>query len=228
MAPRLFRDRRDAGRQLAVRLESYRDKAPLVLGLARGGVSVAFEVAKALEGQLDVWMVRKIHARTRPELHLGSVCEGGDVFLDLQAAALLESRVELNETIALSAAEVEERGRCLRRGRVAPDVARRTVVVVDDGVVTGATAGAALRSLRRREPAYLVLAVPIAPCWALEALERRADHVVCLAEAPGLFALGPVYDEYPPISDEEAAELLERARAAWVEPRVRQTASGQT
>src|SRR5918994_1216824 len=174
-----FRDRREAGRRLAERLSGLRDSSPLVLGLPRGGVPVAFEVANALGAPLDVLVVRKLGVPFQPELGMGAVGEDGVRVLN--ADVLRQARVteaQLAEVEARERAAVEERAARLRRGCPAFPLEGRTVVIVDDGLATGGTARAAVRVARERGAERVVLAVPVAPPETVAALRRDADEVV--------------------------------------------------
>jgi putative phosphoribosyl transferase len=210
---RLFHDRAHAGRELARSLAAYRDESPIVLGLPRGGVAVAYEVAQALGAPLDVWVVRKLGAPIQPELGMGAVAEGGEVFLDPQIVRLVgASDADVQEVVASKTAEVEERCRRFRHGRDAPDVAGKTVLLVDDGIATGGTARAALRALRRRGPRRLVLAIPVGSADTLEALSEEADDIVCPSPQTDLYAIGLWYEDFEPVEDEDVVELLDFAR----------------
>jgi putative phosphoribosyl transferase len=213
MVQRLFYDREHAGRELAKRLAAYRDQSPIVLGLPRGGVAVAYEVARALGAPLDVCVARKLGAPIQPELGMGAVAEGGEVFLDpVIVDDVGASEAEVQQVVARKTAEVEDRCKRLRRGRPAPDVSGRVVLLIDDGVATGGTARAALRAIRRRGPRRLVLAVPVGSSQTLEALAPEADEIVCLSPQPELYAIGLWYEDFEPVEDHDVVALLERAR----------------
>jgi predicted phosphoribosyltransferase/predicted alpha/beta-hydrolase family hydrolase len=204
-----FVDRQDAGRQLAARLAPLRAVRPLVVALPRGGVPVAAEVAKHLEAPLDVLVVRKLGHPRQPELAVGALGEGGVVVLDPQASTRLGvTEADLVDTMAREQAELERRVRQYRRGRPRQSVRDRTVIVVDDGLATGATARAAIEVLRRAGAGRIVLAVPVAPADALSELGRVADEVVCLTAPPDFRAVGLWYREFGQVTDDEVARLL--------------------
>lgn len=209
----MFRDRTDAGRRLAFALRRYRDEAPIVLGLPRGGVVVAYEVARALKAPLDIWVVRKIGAPGHEELGLGAISEGGDVFLNEDVLAEVGASPEQVEAmVRRKAAEVEARVQRFRRGRPPPEIEGRTAIVVDDGIATGGTVHAVLRAVRRRRPKRVILAVPVASPRALATLRPEADDVVCLESDPYLFAIGAYYQDFSQTTDEDVIALLDRAR----------------
>ena len=208
-----FRDRREAGRRLAERLSGLRTASPLVLGLPRGGVPVAFEVARALDAPLDVLVVRKLGVPFQPELGMGAVGEDGVRVLNpdvLRQARVTES--QLAEVEARERAEVEERATRLRRGRPAIPLTGRTVVIVDDGLATGGTARAAVRVARARGAERVVLAVPVAPPETVAALRADADEVVAVETPEPFFAIGGWYSDFSPTSDAEVVELLTAAQ----------------
>jgi putative phosphoribosyl transferase len=213
MAKRLFHDREHAGRELAKRLVHFRKQSPVVLGLPRGGVPVAYEIARALRAPLDVWVVRKLGAPIQPELGMGAVAEGGEVFVDTQIVREVgASEADVQEVIARKTAEVEERCKRFRRGRTAPDLADKTVLLVDDGIATGGTARAALRAIRRRKPRRVVLAVPVASTDTLESLAPEADEIVCLSPQPELYAIGLWYEDFRPVEDDDVVAILDKAQ----------------
>jgi putative phosphoribosyl transferase len=209
-----FRDRREAGRRLAERLSGLRASSPLVLGLPRGGVPVAFEVANALGAPLDVLVVRKLGVPFQPELGMGAVGEDGVRVLNpdvLRQAGATETQLAAVE--ARERAEVEDRAVRLRRGRPAIPLQGRTVVIVDDGLATGGTARAAVHVARARGAERVILAVPVAPPETVAALHRDADDVVAVESPEPFFAIGGWYTDFSPTSDDEVIQLLARRGA---------------
>jgi predicted phosphoribosyltransferase len=209
-----FQDRVHAGRLLAARLSEYRGRPDLlVLGLPRGGVPVAFEVAQALGAPLDVYIVRKLGAPGHEELAMGAIASGGVRVLN--EAVVRSMRVSAEEIEAVARAEEEElrrQERVYRGERPPPDVSGRTVILVDDGLATGSTMHAAVVALRQNGPRELVIAVPTAPPETCAELEAEADRVVCAVTPQPFFAIGVWYRDFSPTSDQEVRELLERAR----------------
>jgi putative phosphoribosyl transferase len=220
---RRFADRHAAGRELAERLSSLATEDPIVLGLARGGVPVAYEVAQTLRAPLDVLVVRKIGAPGNPEYGIGAIAEGDVRFLNQQAVRhLLVSVEELEAAVARARAEVDARVQRYRGGRPPHEVKGRTAIVVDDGLATGGTARAALRAVSRRDPRRLILAVPVGAPETVESLREEADEVICLLEPELMWAVGLWYQHFEPTSDAEIAKLLAGGAA---DPPPRSTAS---
>ena len=211
----LFEDRRDAGRRLAAALSGYRESRPVVLALPRGGVPVGFEVAKALAAPLDVLLVRKIGAPGHEELGLGALVDGQDPQLVLNHDVIRTVRpppgyIEAEKQRQL--VEIERRRRQYVGDRPPTPVEGQTVIVVDDGIATGATVKAALRGVSQHRPARLVLAVPVAPADSLDELVTEGDDIVCLATPEPFFAVGPHYRDFTQTKDEEVIRLLDEAR----------------
>jgi putative phosphoribosyl transferase len=202
-----FLDRSDAGRQLA----GYKDQHPVILALPRGGVSVAAEVAAALDAPLDLILVRKLGVPAEPELAMGAVVDGAVPIVVRNDDVIRITGVdetEFNATRDAELAEIEGRRRRYLGDRERADVAGRTAIVIDDGIATGATIRAALRATRMRKPRKLVVAVPVAPTESLE--ELRADEIVCIERYECFGAIGAYYADFQQVSDEEVIETLKR------------------
>jgi putative phosphoribosyl transferase len=212
MTTHFFHDRRDAGQQLAARLAGLRDQHPVVLGLPRGGIPVAYEVARALAAPLDVLIVRKLGLPAQPELGMGAIGEGGTRVLNRQLMSA--ARVTEREVAAVEArerTELERRARRYRRDRPMISLQGRTVIVVDDGLATGGTALAAIHVAREQGATKVVLAVPVAPPETIRTLTDEADDVVALYTPDDFRALGLWYADFSQTSDEEVVRLLEDA-----------------
>lgn len=205
----MFQDRTDAGRRLASALESYRASRPLVIGLPRGGVPVAVEVARALGAEWDVLVVRKLGSPSNPEFAIGAVGEGGVVITHPAAMSISGvSSDALAAMVAETSREIESRVARFRGGRPMPDMHDRTVIVVDDGVATGATASAAVGVLRALGVGRVVVALPVGARDSVAALRRTADEVVCLEQPHEFQAVGQFYDDFRPTTDAEVVALL--------------------
>lgn len=207
-----FRDRVDAGRRLAARLEPLRDASPIVLALPRGGVPVAYEIARSLDAPLEVLAVRKLGVPQNPELGMGAIAEDGTGVIDTtlaKAAGVSES--ELRRTMDRETAELHRRVTTYRGGRPMLDLADRTVIVVDDGVATGSTDLAALRAVRKLNPRRVILAVPVCARESAARLEEDADQIVSLVTPAELDGVGRWYDDFSQVSDEAVLRLLRDA-----------------
>jgi len=212
-----FADRREAGQRLADALTRFKDKQPVVLALPRGGVPVGFEIAARLNARLDVVLVRKIGHPWSPELAVGALADGEppERFIDEASVTELNvPRAYLDEETARQAREIEHRRRLYFGDRSPFDIRNHTAIVVDDGIATGATMRAALRAVRKRGPATLVLAVPVAPESTLESLRAEVDEVVCLESPEDFGAVGQFYADFRPVEDAVVTDLLRRAAAA--------------
>jgi putative phosphoribosyl transferase len=211
-----FRDRRDAGRQLAGKLEAYARRTDVVvLALPRGGVPVGYEVAHALDAPFDVVTVRKLGVPDQPELAMGAIASGGATFLNkgvLSAKRVTDDamrKVEKRER-----AELDRREKLYRGTRPALEIRGKTVILVDDGIATGASMHAAIMALRSRLPARIVIAVPVAPADVMARLEQAADELVCVLTSVEFFAVGQFYRDFDPTTDADVRRLLDEARKA--------------
>ena len=206
-------DRAEAGRLLAARLAGYGYEDPIVLALPRGGVPVGAEVSRSLGAPLDIFIARKLGAPKQPELGIGAVAQGGVLVLNeriVRALGLPEEHVRKAAEEELR--EVERRLRLLRGNRSEPSVEGRTVILVDDGLATGATARAAVLALGERGPGRLVLAVPVCPPRTADLLRPEVDELVVLATPEDFYAVGSFYGNFEQVTDEEVVRLLELAR----------------
>lgn len=213
----VFADRREAGRRLVPHLMKFKDQDPVVLALPRGGAPVAFEVAQALNGPLDVVLVRKIGAPGHEELGLGAVVDGAHaqvVLNDEIVRAVQPGNAYLKAETSRQLAEIERRRRLYRGDEPPLDIAGRTAIIVDDGIATGGTVKAVLKALVKAKPSRLVLAVPVAPSDSLAELRSEADEIICLATPDPFYAVGMHYREFSQTSDQEVIELLRRAKGS--------------
>jgi predicted phosphoribosyltransferase len=212
MRPQRFRNRNDAGRQLAEKLAAYADRPDvLVLALPRGGVPVGYEVARALGAPLDVFLVRKLGVPGYEELAMGAVATGGvRVLNDEIVRGLGISEHEIDAVVARELRELSRRDRLYRGDRPPSDVAGRTVILVDDGLATGATMRAAVQALRQQQPGRIVAAVPTASPDTCQVLKAEADDVVCAMTPEPFLAVGHWYEDFTQTTDDEVRELLAR------------------
>jgi len=212
MKPERFRNRTDAGRQLAEKLAAYANRPDvLVLALPRGGVPVAVELARALGAPLDVFLVRKLGVPGYEELAMGAVATGGvRVLNDEIVRGLGISEHEIDAVVARELRELSRHDRLYRSDRPPSDVAGRTVILVDDGLATGATMRAAIAAVRQQQPARIVVAVPTASPDTCEALKAEADDVVCAMTPEPFLAVGHWYEDFTQTTDDEVRELLAR------------------
>ena len=209
-----FTDRTDGGRRLATLLTPLRAQNPIVLGLPRGGLPVAYEVAHALNAPLDVLNVRKLGVPGQEELAMGAIATGGVRVLNddvIMAAGITKSMLE--KATDLQRLELDRRERLYRGGRPAPQLRGRTVILVDDGIATGATVRAAIAVVRAQNPARLVLAVPVAQDSVVTELARDVDELVCVTRPGDLYGIGIWYDHFPQLTDGEVQAILARAAA---------------
>lgn len=212
----MFKDRSDAGRQLAAALLGYRDEQPVVLALPRGGVIVAAEIAEALDAPLDLVLVRKIGVPVQPELAMGAIAASGGAPIIVRNESVIRyaaiSEAEFESVCAQERAEIARRREHYLGGHAPIAVENRVAIVVDDGVATGATTRAALRSVRARKPRKLVLAVPVGPAETIATLRSEVDDLICLDIREDFGALGFFYADFRQVSDAEVIAALARFR----------------
>jgi putative phosphoribosyl transferase len=211
-----FRDRRDAGRQLAAKLAAYvDDPSVLVLGLPRGGVPVAYEVARALQAPLDVFVVRKLGVPGHRELAMGAIASGGGQVLNRDLIEALGISPDAVKSVAFSELrEVERQQKAYRGDAPLAELTGRTVIIVDDGLATGSTMRAAVGALRQSNPARIIVAAPVAAVETARRLHEEADDVVCVGTPPDFHAVSMWYEDFRQTTDEEVRGLLEAARDA--------------
>ena len=217
----LFQDRSEAGRALAAELKRIigQDETPsdpVVLALPRGGLPVGLEVARALEAPLDLLLVRKIGVPFQPELAAGAIVDGDDpqaVFNEDVLAMCGMREADFEPIMGRELAEIERRRALYLKDRKRAPVKDRTVIVVDDGIATGATVRAALKAVRRRGPKALILAVPVAPWETVETLKGEVDRLVCLDMPEPFLALGAHYQDFEQVRDDEVMRILDQAHA---------------
>ena len=207
-----YLDRFDAGRKLAPLLSRYAGNNTLILALPRGGIPVGYEVARALQAPLDVILVRKLGVPGQEELAMGAIASGGVRVIseDVLQALRIPDR-SIAEVAANEEHELQRQERAYRGDRPVPDVGSRTVVLIDDGLATGATMRAAVLVLRAQHPGRVIVAVPVAPRETCDALRREADEVICALTPESFIAVGEAYENFSQISDEEVRDLLQRS-----------------
>ena len=209
----MFDDRRDAGIRLARELKEFKErKDVIVLALPRGGVVVAHEIARALRVPLDVFVVRKLGFPGRPELAIGAVSETGAVVWNQDVLSMYEvSKAYLDRELQKEKEEILRRVALYRSGRTLPVLKGKVLILVDDGLATGATARAAIEALKQEKPKKLVTAVPVAPAGTALEFERLVDTFVCLEADPALYAIGAYYRDFTQVTDKEVIDLLGKA-----------------
>jgi predicted phosphoribosyltransferase len=211
----IYRNRSEAGKHLAAKLTTYADRDDvLVLALPRGGVPVAFEVAKALRAPLDVFLVRKLGLPGHEELAMGAIATGGVRVLNHDVVDYLEISDTVIDAIAtIELEELERRERVYRGGRPEPDVSGKTVILIDDGLATGSTMRAAVAALRQLKPARIVVAVPVAAPQTYDEYRMGVDEIICAVTPKRFYGVGRWYRDFSQTTDEEVSDLLEQSRS---------------
>ncbi len=212
----MYKDRVDAGKILAKQLEKYSNQNPLVLGLPRGGVVVASEVAKTLHAPMDVVIVRKIGAPHNSELAIGAIAEDHIIMLDNRTIETLGiAEGDLKESIDKEEKELERRLGLYRESRPLPTMDDRLVILVDDGLATGFTGLAAIKVVKKQRPKKLFFALPICAYESRALVEAYVDSLICLLTPPRLSSIGAYYENFSQVSDEEVVNLLRESRARY-------------
>jgi len=209
----IYKDRQDAGRQLAEKLMKFKDEKPVIIALPRGGVVTGYEVAKMLNAPLDVMITRKLGAPFQPELGVGAIAPNDVSILNLDAIRFLGiSKDEMEEIIRRETKEMHRRIK-LYRGDLPPlDLNGKTVIIVDDGLATGVTAGAAVLAIKQMTPEKIILAVPVSPPDTAEKFREEVDEFICLQEPHDFYAVGQYYYDFDQVTDDEVISLLSLAR----------------
>ncbi len=207
-----FKNREEAAKQLAGRLAAYKGQNPLILGVPRGAVPMARIIADALEGELDVVLVRKLRAPGQPELAIGAVDEAGSIlkgsYFDVADEEYLRDEIRTQQGV------IRARREMYTRAQKAIDPAGRIVVIVDDGIATGSSMLAAIRSVRARKPRKLIVAIGVAPAQSLRQIEAEADEVLCLHAPADFYAVGQFFDDFSEVTDDMVVMALSRAARA--------------
>jgi len=217
----IFANRTEAGQELALHLRKYANRDDvIVLGAPRGGVPVAFEIAKNLKAPLDVFVLRKLGVPGREELAFGAIASGGVRIIDRDTVEGLGiTGLDIELVTRAEKEELERRERAYRGGRPRLDLSGFTVILVDDGIATGSSIRAGIRALRQMKPARIVIAVPVAPPSTCNRLQFEADELVCLEMPEPFYGVGQFYDDFSQVSDEEVKECLDSALRQRHEPR---------
>ena len=216
----MLQDRYEAGRRLGQRLRGYEHRRPVVVALPRGGVPVGYEVARALNAPMDVLVVRKLGCPGQPELAIGAISNGRYLEILMNEGLCQEMTVPskyIEREIEAKIREIRAMEGAYRNHRPAIGLAGRTVIVVDDGIATGATMRVAVRRIRREKPEKIIVATPVASEEAVETMRKEVDEIVCLGIPKRFIAVGGYYRDFQPVSNEEVSELLDRVKPDAVE-----------
>lgn len=208
----MFKDRHDAGIQLAKKLKYYQAEKPIILALPRGGVPIGYEVAQALNAPLDVFVVRKVGTPWNPELGVGAIAPGVKI-LDEEVLQMLNLQAsDLKKIIDQEQQELKRRLQLYRQGEDYLNIVGKTVILIDDGLATGVTTRAAIQAVKKLKPAKLILAVPVGPLDTIKALKNSVDELICLEIPADFYSVSSFYLSFPQVSDEEVITLLKQAK----------------
>ncbi|ADN09211.1 phosphoribosyltransferase [Sulfurimonas autotrophica] len=203
----MFKDRKDAGRKLAAALQAYKEEAPLVLAIPRGGVELGYEVSKALSADFSLIICRKLPFPLNTESGFGAIAEDGSLYINELAATSI-SHKEIEQIIAQQSLEIKRRIQTLRGGKPLPSIKGRTVIVVDDGIAMGSTMHVAVELCRKRGAKKIIVAVPVASRQAIQKFSQMADEVVVLESPLDFYAVAQVYENWHDVSDKEVLDFL--------------------
>lgn len=210
----IYKDRQDAGKQLAEKLKKYTKEHPIVIGLPRGGVVLGYEIAKALKARLDVIVPRKIGAPYNPEFGIGTIAPNLTVMLNTEMIKKLKiNEDEIKKIIKKETAEMKRRTKLYRKNLPEFDLVNRTVIIVDDGIATGASIQAAVLSIKLLNPKKIILAVPVCPSDSAEKFGQHVDEFICLSEIPDFYAVGAYYNNFEQVTDEEVINLIQKSKS---------------
>lgn len=210
----IFQDRTEAGKLLAQKLQSYKNENTIVLALPRGGVPVAAEIARALRTPLDVLIVRKIGAPFQAELAAGAICENDEPIWNTSILFKLSLEPDdMAKTVQLERQNIERQTKLFREGRSFPSLSKKNIIIVDDGLATGATMSAAVKYVKKKGAAVVVIAVPVAAARSAAALRKAVHEIVALEERTDLVSVGQWYEDFTQVSNEEVIRLLAKSRA---------------
>lgn len=208
-----YKDRKDAGRQLAEKLKKYKEDKPIIMALPRGGVVLGYEVAKILNAPMDVITTRKTGAPFNPEFGIGAIAPNGIRILNPESINLLKiSDSEIERIIEKETNEMNRRITLYRKGLPSINLQGKTVIVVDDGLATGVSTKAAILSIKQMQPEKIILAVPVSPPNTADKFRKEVDEFICLAEPADFYAVSVYYDNFEQISDEEVINLIQKAK----------------
>lgn len=213
----IYKNRQDAGQELAKKLKKYEKDNPIIIALPRGGVILGYEVAKTLKASLDIIVPRKIGAPSQPEYGIGAIAPEGVRILNMRAIESLEiTEAEIEYLTETEAKEMNRRMQLYREGLEALNLEGKTVIMVDDGIATGVSTKAAVISVRKMNPKKIILAVPVCPPNTAEKFRHEVDEFLCLCEPPDFYAIGEHYDDFKQISDEEVINLIKKAKNGFI------------